>query len=272
MSHPFDLLMELPPDQVRLDCAALHLARDRYSLLDVTRYLQQLDALAEEVAALRPGLAANLRYVAMRTVLAERHAFNGDPVNIYDPRNCYLNHVLDTGRGAPIALAIAWIEVARRLKWPAAGVALPGHFLVRFDDPERFVLADPFEEGRSLSLSDCRRFMQQRFGDEVPFRRAYLKPIDNRTLLTRLLRTLRTAYLATNDMPLLANTLRRMAAAEPANGQHLQDLAAVCCRQGDVRSACAHLALYLRRRPRGNAAVRVRRNLRRLEAALVALN
>jgi|YNPBryantNP2012_1023418.scaffolds.fasta_scaffold17355_2 regulator of sirC expression with transglutaminase-like and TPR domain len=272
MSHPFDLLMELKPHQIRLDCAALHLARDYYPTLNIGRYLGVLDALAEEVAALRPGLAATLRYRAMREVLVRRRGLTGNREHYYDPRNCYLNFVLDTNRGIPITLSTVWIEIGRRLKWPVAGVALPGHFIVRFDDPEQFVLADPFHDGRSLSIGDCRRIVYERFGDDLPFRRSYLRPVSNRGILARLLRNLRNVYLAANDLPRLACILRRMAAVEPKNGRHLQDLAAVACRQGDVRSACAHLNLYLRRVPRAPDSARVRRSLRVLEAALVALN
>ena len=95
----------------------------------------------------RPGLTAILRYQAMRDVLVNEHNFHGNQDDYYDPQNSYLNRVLDRRLGAPVSLATIWVEVARRLKWPVHGVALPGHFLVRFDDPERFVLADPFAEG-----------------------------------------------------------------------------------------------------------------------------
>lgn len=74
--HPFDLLMELETPDIRLDCAALHLARDVYPSLNIKHYLHTLDELAREVAERRPGLAANLRYEAMRSVLVERHRFN----------------------------------------------------------------------------------------------------------------------------------------------------------------------------------------------------
>jgi regulator of sirC expression with transglutaminase-like and TPR domain len=270
--HPFDLLMELETHQIRLDCAALHLARDRYPALNVDRYLRMLDAMAEDVAALRPGLSATLRYKAMREILVDERRLTGNCKNYYDPANCYLNCVLDTGLGIPITLSTVWVEVGRRLKWPVAGVALPGHFVVRLDDPDRFVLADPFCDGRTLSIADCRDLVRQRFGDDFPFSKSYLKPIKSRGILSRLLRNLRNVYLVHNDLPGVASILQRMRAAEPGNGRHLQDLAAVCCRQGDVRTAAAHLALYLDRQPNAHDSEHVRNNLKVLQAALVALN
>jgi regulator of sirC expression with transglutaminase-like and TPR domain len=270
--HPFDLLMELRTDLIRLDCAALHLARDEYFTLNLRRYLGRLDTLANEVAALRPGLSATLRYQALRRVLVENHGLTGNHADYYNPDNSFLNRVLDTGRGIPISLSIIWIEVARRLKWPAGGVAFPGHFLVRIDDPERLVLADPFHGGRSLSVDDCRNMLEEHFQQRSDFDLTLFKPVGTRRMLLRLLKNLRNIYLADDDLPRLANTLRHMAAVDPKNGQHLQELAAVCCRRGDVRGACAHLELYLHRVPNGRDTGIVRRNLRQLHAALIALN
>ena len=270
--HPFDLLMELDVHQVRLDCAALHLARDCYPDLHVVRYLKMLDAMAAEVGALRPGLAANLRYEAMRKVLVDQYGLTGNQNNYYHPDNCYLNRVLDTGVGIPITLSVAWVEVARRLKWTVAGVALPGHFIVRFDDPERYILADPFYDGRALSISDCRRLVRRRFGTRMPFNRSYLRPVVSRGSLARLLRNLRNVYLAANDWPRAARILQRLTAMEPKNGRHLQDLAAISYRLGNVRTACAHLQLYLNRQPNAHDSELVRRSLKQLHAALASLN
>lgn len=270
--HPFDLLMELGTPHIRLDCAALHLARDRFPELNVVRYLQQLDGLAAEVAAQRPGLAASLRYGALHKVLVERHDLTGNERDYYNPDNCHLNRVLDTRRGIPITLSLIWIEVARRLKWPVFGVALPGHFIIRFDDPERYVLADPFNAGCTLTIRDCRHLVWQRFGDSLPFERRFLRPINARGILARLLRNLRNVYLANDDLPRLTSILARMSAMEPKNGRHLKELAAACFRQGEVRKACAHLELYLRRAPRGSDSEQVRASLRQFQAALVAQN
>ncbi len=268
----FDLLMELPTEHIRLDCAALHFARDVYRDFEFDRYLRQLDALAAEVGDRRPGLSATLRYQAMREVLVEEHGFRGDVKNYSDPQNSYLNRVLDRRLGSPVSLSVIWIEVARRLKWPVHGVALPGHFLVRFDDPEHLVLADPFNGGRSLSVGDCRRLVNNLTNCPVPFSTRMLAPVDTRATLARMLHNLRRIYLALGDWQRLAVVLRRLVALEPTAGQHLQDLASVCARRGDVRGAYGCLHLYLRRVPDARDCDLVQSNLSRLEAAMLARN
>ena len=268
----FDLLMELPTEHIRLDCAALHFARDVYRDFEFDRYLRQLDALAAEVGDRRPGLSATLRYQAMREVLVEEHGFRGDVKHYSDPQNSYLNRVLDRRLGIPVSLSVIWIEVGRRLKWPVQGVALPGHFLVRFDDPEHLVLADPFNGGRSLSVGDCRRLVNNLTNCPVPFSTRMLAPVDTRATLARMLHNLRRIYLALGDWQRLAAVLRRLVALEPTAGQHLQDLASVCARRGDVRGAYGCLHLYLRRVPDARDCDLVQSNLSRLEAAMLARN
>jgi regulator of sirC expression with transglutaminase-like and TPR domain len=270
--HPFDLLVQLHSEQIRLDCAALHLARDFYPHIDVARYLAELDALAAEVAARRPGLAATLRYQAMRYVLFGRHGLTGNKRDYFDPQNSYLNRVLDRHLGIPITLSVVWIEVGRRLKWPVSGVALPGHFLVRFDDPEQYVLTDPFNGGRSLSLDDCRSLVAAQVERPIRLARRHLEPVATRAILSRMLRNLRRLYLSQSDWRHLATVLQRLSALEPRNGRHLQDLAAVYAQLGDVRGAYGCLRAYVDRLPNASDLHLVRANLERLEAAIAALN
>lgn len=270
--HPFDMLMELDTPNIRLDCAALHLAHDVYPELPVTRYIRVLDRIAEQVADRRPGLFATTRFQAMRQVIVEQHGITGNVDDYYDPENSYLNRVLDRGLGIPVSLAVVWIEVGRRLKWPVSGVGLPGRFLVRFDDPEQYVLVDPFDGGTTLDLDDCRSLVEDAFQGKIGFNPRHLEPVDTRAVLTRLLNTLRCIYLAYNNLDRLEAVLRRLIALQPHVGSHIQELAGLYTRRGDVRVAYGCLAAFLERIPESTDAPVVRGSMGRLEAALVARN
>lgn len=240
--HPFDSLAELPTADIRLDCAALHFARDVYPDLNTLTYLARLDALADEVRDCRAGIAANLRYEAMREVLVERHGFTGNADDYYDPENSYLNRVLDRKLGIPISLSVIWIEVGRRLNWPVAGVGFPGRFLIRFDDPDRFVLVDAFSDGNPLSLDDCQTILDDQLEGKVKFAPPLLDPIDSRAILVRALNNLRAIYLVHHDWPRLEDVLARLAAIDQAEGRHRLELATLRYRRGDVRRARIDLA------------------------------
>lgn len=272
MRHPFDLLMELPDEHIRLDCAALHLARDIYPAVDIRHYLETLDELADQVAALRPGLQATLRYQALREVLVDQWGFAGNTEDYYDPDNSYLHRVLDRGVGIPISLSIVWIEVARRLKWPVFGVSFPGHFLVRFEATDHFVIADPFRDGRSLSAADCRRLLRERGEGRPRFHESLLEPASTRCILVRMLQNLRAVYAAQQDGQRLEPVLQRLLAADPADACAAQELASLYARRGDLGAARRQLAVFLAGRPAGTGAKAVRRSMKCLDQAFVALN
>lgn len=270
--HPFDELMTIPESAIRLDCAALHLARDAYPHLSVFRYLARLDALADEVAALRPGLDSPARYQALRAVLHEGHGLRGNEDDYYDPDNSYLNRVLERGLGIPISLGIIWIEVGRRLKWPVSGVALPGHFLVRVDDAERFIVVDVFRGAVSVDKDDCRELLRRQFQDAVEFEDSMLEPVRVPTILARVLNNLRNIYIANGDVPRLTRVLERLCAAEPDNSQHAEELAALLARQGELRRACSHLSTFLSERPDMKDGEALKERLMHLISALHAMN
>ena len=271
-NHSFDLLMQLDTQHIRLDCAALHLARDIYPCLALPTYLSQLDEIADAVADARPGLSATLRYQAMRQVLVGDYELRGNEDDYYDPENSYLNRVLDRRLGVPISLSIVWLEVARRLKWPVAGLGLPGHFIIRFDDDEHYVLVDPFREGRTLAIDDCHRILEYYFDRQVPFSPDFLRPVNVRLILVRMLNNLRNIYTANHDWERLATVLQRLASVEPSNARHLHDLAGLLYRQGDVQMAHAQLSKSLQQQPNADGQFLTRERLAHLEAIIASLN
>ncbi|MFN0135803.1 MAG: SirB1 family protein [Phycisphaerae bacterium] len=223
--HPFDQLMELEAPEIRLDCAALHLARDVYPELNLFSYLSRLDAFAADVLAARPKHTAVARYLAMREVLIEQHKLCGNGDDYYDPQNSYLNRVLDRRKGIPLSLGVVWIEVARRLEWPVQGVSFPGHFLLRFDDLNQTILVDPFFEGRSLDRDDCQKLLDRQFDGKIKLSDDLLEPADNRAILTRMLQNLRAVYSGGGDRVRLVTVLKRLLAIDPSNINLRQELA-----------------------------------------------
>ena len=61
----------------------------------------------------------------------DEHGFSGNAADYYDPRNSFLNEVLDRKRGIPLTLALVYIEIGRRIGLPVQGVSFPAHFLVK---------------------------------------------------------------------------------------------------------------------------------------------
>jgi len=178
--------------------AALLIAAYRDPSLDPGRYLARLDTMADAARALispEPDFVAVVR--GMTHYLASVEGFRGNTDEYADPRNSFLNEVLDRRLGIPITLCVLYIEIGSRLGLEARGVSFPGHFLVRFAADERVVVLDPFFGGLSLSEADLVERMRRFVPDEVRARNLLgevLKGAPKMEILARMLRNLREIY------------------------------------------------------------------------------
>ena len=100
MSDPrdrFTAVIELPDRQISLAEAALWVAAEEYPELDVPAYLARLDAMAEEV---RPRVLASgsltARVESLNDYLFRERGLRGNQERYDDPRNSFLNDVLDS--------------------------------------------------------------------------------------------------------------------------------------------------------------------------------
>jgi regulator of sirC expression with transglutaminase-like and TPR domain len=167
-----------PDAEIALDEAALLIAAHAHPDLDLDARLGQLDALAARAA----GLSAR----ELATQLFVVDGFVGNASDYGDPRNSYLDDVLDRHLGIPITLSVVMLEVGRRCGLPLHGVGMPGHFLVGGGAGEWF---DPFHEGARLDLAGCAELFARTHG-ATSFRPHYLMPVGPLAIVERMLANL----------------------------------------------------------------------------------
>ncbi|MCA1597212.1 MAG: transglutaminase-like domain-containing protein, partial [Chloroflexi bacterium] len=162
MAETFSQAVAMPDDNINLAEAALLIAAETYPGLAVAHYLRRLDELAAGIAPSLRGLrrvgSASERRAVLRCLnesLFGAHGFCGNRKDYYDPRNSYLNQVLDRRTGIPITLSVVYLEVGWRLGLPLAGVGLPAHFMVRWVGAGEPLLVDPFGGGVLLDVEGC---------------------------------------------------------------------------------------------------------------------
>src|SRR5262249_18663494 len=147
---------------VPLDLAelALHLAREEYAELDADAYLAELAGMAHEARRyVRGNLSA--RVDGLCRYLFHDMGFRGNVREYYDPRNSYLNQVLDQRTGIPITLSLVAMAVGQRSGLNVVGVGLPGHFVAKAVAGGEEILFDPFHGGRRLTVRDCENLVEQ---------------------------------------------------------------------------------------------------------------
>jgi regulator of sirC expression with transglutaminase-like and TPR domain len=254
--------------------AGLLFAREcAYPALRPSEYLDQIEALRvaawTEVARHGSGRARGL---ALARFLFEQQGFTGNATDYGDPRNSYLNEVLDRRLGLPITLSVIFLEVGQRLGLPVAGVGLPGHFIVRVGDGLEPLFLDPFHGGRALSHEDCQRLVQQATGQGQVFDPNWLDPTHPRDIVARMLNNLRRFYLEVEDWPLAIAVLERLQALQPEVAAHLRDLGVLHYHNQAWRKASQSFNDYLARDPEAPDADTVRRARDRMLAELARLN
>jgi regulator of sirC expression with transglutaminase-like and TPR domain len=162
--------------------------------------------------------------------------FAGNTRDYYDPRNSFLNDVLDRRTGIPITLALLAMEVGRRVGVPLVGVSMPGHFLLRhLHDGSLFV--DPFGRGRLLDRAGCEAAFHSVHGDSAPFDPAFLEPVDAHAIVGRLLANLRATFSARTDRRALAWTLRLRTLVPGIPAEERAELATVLAARGQFAAA-----------------------------------
>lgn len=176
---------------IDLPRAALLIAAEEYPRLDPAPYLDRLDALAATFTERIAGEALPKRQIALlNELLFGEEGFRGNGGNYYDPRNSYLNEVLERRLGIPITLSLVYVEVGRRAGLPLHGIGLPSHFVVGYAG----LIIDPFNCGQLLSPADCQELLRRAFGTSVELQPGHLTPTPPRQLLARLITNLKVAY------------------------------------------------------------------------------
>src|SRR5688572_15448013 len=176
--------------------------------------------LRTRVAASAP---AEKRIVALNELLFADLRYRGNIDEYYDPRNSYLNEVLERRTGIPITLSVLYIELGRRVGLPLEGVSFPGHFLVRVELKGSTFVLDPFAGGTPQSETDLRERLQRVIPEgvaadvpvaELPLDQ-FLEPASNRQILTRLLRNLKAIHQRADRPEALLAVLNRMLLLAP---------------------------------------------------------
>ncbi len=285
-------LASRPDDAIPLAESALLIGDITQPALDHRRYQRMLDGLAIEVrselgysghAPLHPRSLAERSTAervlnAMRDVLAGREGFHGNQQDYYEPENSYLNVVLETRTGLPITLSIVYIEVARRLGVPLAGVGLPAHFMAKWpldEDEGGDIYIDAFSGGRLLDETMARRFVLRLLssGDEpVRFDPRWTAPLSTRAILTRLLVNLKAVYLHRGESALALEIVERLVALRPDMPEELRDRGLLRLAMGEPLLAAADIAAYAERSPSAPELGRLRRRLDGLREVRVKLN
>jgi len=268
-------ILSLPDDAIDLGQASLLIAREEYPDLQVDQYLARLDEMAATVkAGLRGGEVFTTQIAHLNRVLFDEMGFRGNREEYYDPRNSFLNDVLDRRIGIPISLSTIYLEVGRRIGCPLDGVAFPGHFLVRFAGPipKSEILVDPYNRGMLLTEEDCKKRLKETYKGQVRFRAEFLRRARNRDILERMLTNLKHIYHGQRDYHRALRIQQMILSLKPEDPATIRDRGLLYHRLACFGQAVEDLELYLHAIPDAPDAAVLRDRLERLKVLTPVMN
>lgn len=263
-------------DQFDLAEASFMLAQDLYPGIDIAAYLGQLDDIA---AAIRKRIAgdafAEQKVIALNYYLFNEMRFSGNVEDYYDPRNSYLNQVMERRIGIPITLSILYLEVGKRLGLNLKGISFPGHFLVKLAVKRGQLVLDPFIGGEAQSEADLRARLAQVLppgkAEKAQLDR-YLEPATPRQIIARVLRNLKNIYMQTGKLEQALAVMQRMLLVMPESAEELRDRGLVYHQLECFRPALSDLQNYLRRKPEAPDVAEIHGKVVELKQAAARLN
>ncbi len=242
----FAAVVSRTDDRVELDRGALLIAKSIQPEIDIDHYLHLIDLMAEHVALRTRGLTDPRHIIReLNRYLFDDEKFKGNTDTYYDPRNSFLNEVLDRRVGIPVALSILYMELARRLEFKLEGVGLPGHFIIRHTQGGEELFIDPFNQGALLTEEDCRRRLEGLYGDKVPFDRRYLQPVARKRILTRMLNNLKAIFLHAQDPLSAVQMVELILCVDPDSPDEVKARGLLYLQLECFGQACADLERYI---------------------------
>ena len=257
--HKFTKIVQTPdPD---LATVSLLVARLEYPQLEAAPYVERLKQMGEtarERVTEFKNLGEPLQVIqALNTYLFNEEGSSGNEHHYDDPRNSFLNEVLDRRTGIPITLATVYMEVARRAGIAVEGLNFPGHFLLRYQNKNASgelksdLIIDAFNGGAILSDTDCRNLLRKHGGDAGSFDRLALVGATKADILFRMLFNLKCIYVNMRSFPQGRSIAQLLLALRPSAMTELRDRGLLSYHLNDFSAALHDLETYLRFTSRG---------------------
>ena len=268
-------LIDRPEDEIDLAEAALLIAKGVNAALDVDAYLSQIEGLARQLEQRLPeSVDPTERILALNRFLFDEQGFAPNVEDYYDPRNSFLNEVLERRVGIPISLSILYIEIGRRVGLPLRGVSFPGHFLVKCKVNDGVIVLDPYCRGVSLSLNDLQQRLREVRGGEVSraIIAGMLVSANKKEILARVLRNLKAIYVQREEDARALSVMEWIITVAPADAFEVRDRGLLLAKLECPRAAVEDLERYLELVPDAEDARELRARVVELRHAASRLN
>lgn len=178
--------------------------------------------------------------------LFENLGFMGDDDDYYNPKNNFLNEVIDKKSGLPITMSILYVEIAKFVGLDLKIVGFPSHILVKYNEE---MILDPFYDGRLLNIDDLQEILDTNFDGQLEFQPEFLDEIKPEQILVRMTRNLKNSYIQSFVYDKALRCTNMVLAIEPESPEDIRDKGILEERMLNSETALKYLNKYLEINP-----------------------
>ena len=192
-----------------------------YPELDISKYIEKLNEIGNSLKfSIKKSDNPTYKISVLNEHLFQNWGFQGDKDDYYNPKNNFLNDVIEKKSGIPITLAIIYTEIAKYIGLDLRIVGFPSHIVVKYGEE---MILDPFNGGKLLSIDDLEDILFQNYGEEVKFSPEYLNEIMPEKILIRMTRNLKNSYVQSYAYDMAMRCINMTLALEPISSEEIRD-------------------------------------------------
>ena len=178
--------------------------------------------------------------------LFENLGFSGDENDYFNPKNNFLNEVIDKKSGLPITISILYVEIAKFIGLDLKIVGFPSHILVKYNEG---MILDPFYDGRLVDIDDLQEILDENFASQLEFHPEFLDEITTEQILLRMTRNLKNSYIQSFVYDKALRCANMVLAIEPESAEDIRDKGILEERLQNSEVALKYLNKYLEINP-----------------------
>jgi regulator of sirC expression with transglutaminase-like and TPR domain len=218
-----------------------------YPDLNLDEYIQKINHIGKSLKESISDVKNPTYLISMLNEhLFENLGFSGDDDDYYNPKNNFLNEVIDKKIGLPITISILYVEIAKFIGLDLKIVGFPGHILVKYNEE---MILDPFYDGRLLDVDDLQDILNANFGGELEFLPEFLDEVKPEQILVRLARNLKNSYVQSFVYEKALRCVNMVLSIEPESSEDIRDKGIIEERLQNYEIALKYLNKYLEINP-----------------------
>jgi len=192
-----------------------------YPDLEISKYIEMINEIGKSLKmSIDKSDNATYRISILNEHLFQNHGFRGDADDYYNPKNNFLNEVLEKKCGIPITLSIIYSEVAKHINLDIRIVGFPSHIIVKYNEE---IILDPFNQGKLLKIDDLHEILEKNYGGQVEFSPDFLDEISQEKILIRMVRNLKNSYGNSYAYEKSLRCANMILALEPESAEDVRD-------------------------------------------------